>query len=93
MIELPRQVRRLLGPRCKPYLSRNTTFPEGRATTRLPLKQEQSLTTSELLLNDASTLAIRTDVETEGGISRESLSVHPGKHRALDVDVIMDFNG
>ena len=44
------------------------------------------------LFGDGSILAIRTDVETESGISWESLSVHPCEHWALGVDVIVDFD-
>ncbi len=45
------------------------------------------------LFDDGSILAIRTDVETEGGISGKSLSVHPCKHRALNVDVVVNLHG
>ena len=45
------------------------------------------------LFGVGSILAIRIDVETEGGISGESLSVHPCQHWALSVDVIVDFDG
>src|SRR5487761_2163697 len=44
------------------------------------------------LFGDGSILAILSDIETEGGVSWESLSVHPGEDWALSVDVIVDFN-
>ena len=49
-------------------------------------------TPNSSLFNDDSILAILADVETESGISWEPLSVHPGEHWALGVDVIVDFN-
>jgi hypothetical protein len=50
-------------------------------------------TPNSSLFNDDYILAILADVETESGISWEPLSVHPCEHRALTVDVIVDFNG
>jgi hypothetical protein len=48
----------------------------------------------ELLLGVTSALAILPDVEIERGVPCESLStVHSGKHRALNVDVIVNLNG
>lgn len=68
-----------------------TVIPSGEATG---LVSQIRLVgpTDGLLFDDGSILAILTDVETEGGISWESLSVHPCEHWALGVDVIVDFN-
>ena len=48
--------------------------------------------TDSSLLGDGSILALLSDVETESGVSRESLSVHPYEYWAFSVDVVVDFN-
>jgi hypothetical protein len=57
------------------------------------VKTKTVLETDGLLLDGASILAILADVETEGGISGESLSVHTCEHWALGVNVIVSLNG
>ena len=57
------------------------------------VKTKTVLETGEPLLGGASILAILADVETESGISWESLSMHSCEHWALSVDVIVDLNG
>ena len=52
----------------------------------------QSVFKGSSLFGDDSILAILTNIKTEGGISWESLSVHPCEHWALSIDVIVDFN-
>jgi hypothetical protein len=54
-----------------------------RGDTRLRSQIRRVGLTDGLLVDDGSILAILTNFETEGGISCESLSVHPYKHWAL----------